>query len=212
MRMRNPTTLTVGLLTVLVALGTFDALLVENKKLLIQLQQPEPPQEVAVVANSGSSSAAQSSTAPAGGIRKIEEPNVLEILTVEQFNFADPARERSLLEQIIPSGVATVQAKVLVKDGDRIGLIAWADSPQVKIYLLALKEALHSTFSPEMRDLVDEVQEREGKALRNLLTFLDPAINEERVVFIRIRERLYEFHVAEGKDAVVFDLIETLTN
>ena len=210
--MRNPTTLTVGLLTVLVALGTFDALLVENKKLLIQLQQPEPPQEVAVVANSGSSSAAQSSTAPAGGIRKIEEPNVLEILTVEQFNFADPARERSLLEQIIPSGVATVQAKVLVKDGDRIGLIAWADSPQVKIYLLALKEALHSTFSPEMRDLVDEVQEREGKALRNLLTFLDPAINEERVVFIRIRERLYEFHVAEGKDAVVFDLIETLTN
>ncbi|HLD32405.1 MAG TPA: hypothetical protein VJB10_02335 [Candidatus Peribacteraceae bacterium] len=212
MRMRNPTTLTVGLLTVLVALGTFDALLVENKKLLIQLQQPEPPEEVAVVANSGSSSAAQSSTAPAGGIRKIEEPNVLEILTVEQFNFADPARERSLLEQIIPSGVATVQAKVLVKDGDRIGLIAWADSPQVKIYLLALKEALHSTFSPEMRDLVDEVQEREGKALRNLLTFLDPAINEERVVFIRIRERLYEFHVAEGKDAVVFDLIETLTN
>jgi len=210
--MRNPTTLTVGLLTVLVALGTFDALLVENKKLLIQLQQPEPPEEVAVVANSGSSSAAQSSTAPAGGIRKIEEPNVLEILTVEQFNFADPARERSLLEQIIPSGVATVQAKVLVKDGDRIGLIAWADSPQVKIYLLALKEALHSTFSPEMRDLVDEVQEREGKALRNLLTFLDPAINEERVVFIRIRERLYEFHVAEGKDAVVFDLIETLTN
>jgi len=99
-----------------------------------------------------------------------------------------------------------------VKDGDRIGLIAWADSPQVKIYLLALKEALHSTFSPEMRDLVDEAQEREGKALRNLLTFLDPAINEERVVFIRIRERLYEFHVAEGKDAVVFDLIETLTN
>ena len=210
--MRNPTTLTVGLLTVLVALGTFDALLVENKKLLIQLQQPEPPEEVAVVANSGSSSAAQSSTAPAGGIRKIEEPNVLEILTVEQFNFADPARERSLLEQIIPSGVATVRAKVLVKDGDRIGLIAWADSPQVKIYLLALKEALHSTFSPEMRDLVDEAQEREGKALRNLLTFLDPAINEERVVFIRIRERLYEFHVAEGKDAVVFDLIETLTN
>lgn len=210
--MRNPTTLTVGLLTVLVALGTFDALLIENKKLLIQLQQPEPPQEVAVVANSGSSSAAQSSAAPAGGIRKVEEPNVLEILTVEQFNFADPARERSLLEQIIPSDVATVQAKVLVKNGDRIGLIAWADSPQVKIYLLALKEALHSTFSPEMRDLVDEVQEREGKALRNLLTFLDPAINEERVVFIRIRERLYEFHVAEGKDAVVFDLIETLTN
>ncbi|KKW39627.1 MAG: hypothetical protein UY85_C0001G0026 [Candidatus Peribacteria bacterium GW2011_GWB1_54_5] len=211
--MRNPTTLTVGLLTVLVALGTFDALLIENKKLLIQLQQPEPPQEVAVVANSGSSSAAQSSASSVGGgIRKIEEPNVLEILTVEQFNFADPARERSLLEQIIPSGVATVQAKVLVKDGDRIGLIAWADSPQVKIYLLALKEALHSTFSPEMRDLVDEAQEREGKALRNLLTFLDPAINEERVVFIRIRERLYEFHVAEGKDAVVFDLIETLTN
>jgi len=76
---------------------------------------------------------------------------------------------------------------------------------------LALKEALHTTFSPEMRDLVDEVQTREGRPPRNLLTFLDPAINSERVVFIRVRERLYEFHIAPGRDDSIYDLIESLT-
>ena len=209
MRMQNATTITVGLLTILVVLGSFDALLVENKKLLTRLEEPttqDPPEITTTAIN------ITSSVASVEGTRKMEAKDVLEILTVEQFNFVDPKRERSLTEQIIPGDVATVQAKVLVKDGDRIGLIAWTDSPQVKIYFLALKEALHSTFSPQMRDLVDEVQEREGKPPRNLLTFLDPAINEERVVFIRVRERLYEFHIADEKDDIIFDLIETLTD
>lgn len=207
--MQNATTITVGLLTILVVLGSFDALLVENKKLLTRLEEPttqDPPEITTTAIN------ITSSVASVEGTRKMEAKDVLEILTVEQFNFVDPKRERSLTEQIIPGDVATVQAKVLVKDGDRIGLIAWTDSPQVKIYFLALKEALHSTFSPQMRDLVDEVQEREGKPPRNLLTFLDPAINEERVVFIRVRERLYEFHIADEKDDIIFDLIETLTD
>ncbi len=207
--MRNTTTLTVGLLTVLVMLGVFDALLIENKKLLSQAEQPDPDPPAVVTDTNNSIPTAPSTVV---GTPKMSGPNVLEVLAVQQFNFVDPKQEKSLISQIIPDDVATVESKILVKDGDRIGLIAWTDSPQVKIYFLALKEALHSTFSAEMRDLVDETQEREGKPPRNLLTFLDPKINEERIVFIRVRERLYEFHVSEGKNDVIFDLIETLTS
>lgn len=207
MRMQNTTTLTVGLLTVLTTLGAFDAVLVENKNILTRLEEPPSMPETMTASNRSAPA-----ILPKEGTRKTGGPNVLEVLAVEQFNFVESQRERSLLEQIIPSDVATTQSKILVKDGDRTGLIAWVDSPQVKIYFLALKEALHSTFSPQMRDLVDETQKREGKPPRNLLTFLDPAINEERIVFIRVRDRLYEFHVAEDKDDMIFDLIETLTN
>ena len=203
MRMNTPTSMTVGLLTILVALGAFDALLIENDRLLAQRQ---PPGET----DASSSTSSISSTGE--GTRKITGPNVLDILFLQNFTVVDPTKERSLVEQIIPSDVATIQTKVLMKDDDRIGLIAWTESPQVKIYFLALKEALHSTFSPEMHDLIDEVQEQPGRPTRNLLTFVDPTINEERIVFVRVRERLYEFHVAEGHDDTVFELVEALTN
>jgi len=208
MKMKNSTSLTVGLLTVLIAFGIFDALLIENGRLLTQLDPPITPP------NSTISDDVDASTGSSlqQGTRKMGGPNVLEILTAEKLSFMDSKRERSLIEQVIPSDIASIESKVLVQDGDRVGLIAWTESPEVKIYFLALKEALHSTFSPQMKDLVDEVQEREGRPPRNLLTFLDPTINSERVVFIRIRERLYEFHISEEKDDIIYDLIESLTN
>jgi len=76
---------------------------------------------------------------------------------------------------------------------------------------LALKESLHGLFSPDMRDLLDENQAPEGKPPRNFLTFLDPAISEERLVFVRVRERLYEFHIAQAKEDAMYKLVETLT-
>lgn len=208
MRMKNTTTLTVGLLTVLVALVAIDALSMENSRLLTQANLPEEetPQPLQQAPQ-------PSSTAPAvrTGTPKMQGPNVLSILAAQEFETAEPQKERSLTEQIIPADVADIQTMILLKQGDRVGLMSWTESPQVKIYFLALKEALHSIFSPEMRDLVDEEQTREGRPPRNLLTFLDPAINSERVVFIRVRERLYEFHIAPGQDDSVYDLIESLT-
>ena len=50
-----------------------------------------------------------------------------------------------------------------------------------------------------------------GRPTRNLLTFLDPGLSSERIVFVRVRERLYELHVAPGKDDVLFELVEALT-
>ena len=208
MRMRNTTTLTVGLLTVLVVLVAVDALSIENKRLLTQADIPKetentPPKPQIPEENE--------MPEPQVGTPKMQGPNVPKVLSAEEFTVAEPKKERSLIQQVIPEGIADIQTKILLKDGDRVGLIAWTESPQVKIYFLALKEALHSTFSPKMRDLVDEVQTREGKPPRNLLSFLDPAINSERIVFIRIRERLYEFHIAPERDDVIFDLIESLS-
>jgi hypothetical protein len=208
MKMRNTTTLTVGLLTVLVVLVAVDALSIENKRLLTQADIPKqtentPPEPQIPEGNE--------TPEPQVGTPKMQGPNVPKVLSAEEFTVAEPKKERSLIQQVIPKDIADIQTKILLKDGDRVGLIAWTESPQVKIYFLALKEALHSTFSPKMRDLVDEVQTREGKPPRNLLTFLDPAINSERIVFIRIRERLYEFHIAPERDDVIFDLIESLS-
>lgn len=212
MRMRGTTTVTLTLLAFLVFLGALDAFSIENARLLTKAEEPVPEEPPAPVATTGSGLTAPPTPANAQpGTRKQLGPNVLNVLAAQGFTAVDPKKEKSLLEQVIPADVAKIRTVVLLKEGDRAGLFAWTDSPQVKIYFLALKEALHSTFSPQMRNLVDETQEREGKPVRSLLTFLDPAIDSERIVFVRVRERLYEFHVAEGKDDAIFDLMEALT-
>ena len=84
MRMNTPTSMTVGLLTILVALGAFDALLIENDRLLAQRQ---PPGET----DASSSTSSISSTGE--GTRKITGPNVLDILFLQNFTVVDPTKE-----------------------------------------------------------------------------------------------------------------------
>ncbi len=145
-----------------------------------------------------------------GGVRKQTGPDVRAVLA-ELALASQDATDPSIIRRIIPPPGA-VETMILLKDGDRIGLLSYTDSPQVKTYFLALKEALGSSFSGEMSDLTDETQKRPGKPVRNFLTFKDPALSTERLVFIRVRERLYEFHVAEGKEDVIFLLVERLTD
>jgi len=76
---------------------------------------------------------------------------------------------------------------------------------------LALKEALHTAFTVNVQNLLDETQRRENRPIRNLLTFIDTGLFPERMVFVRVRERLYEFHVKEGSSEEIFNLIEELT-
>lgn len=147
-----------------------------------------------------------------GGVRRHTGPDVLEALAANGFTFKDIKKERVILQTIVPEDTDAVHARILLIDGDRAGLIAWEQSPRVKKHFLILKEALHTAFTPEVTDLLDETQRREGKPTRNLLTFMDPGLVSERVVFIRVRERLYEFHVAPGASEAIFDLIENLTD
>jgi hypothetical protein len=122
-----------------------------------------------------------------------------------------PSDELSILRTVIPAAEATVEQHVLLTNGDRAGLVAWTESPKVKQYFLALKEALHASFSPHVQDLVDEMQRIPGKPPRNFLTFFDEGLSPERIVFLRVRERLYEIHVREGSDDIMFALVDALT-
>jgi hypothetical protein len=159
---------------------------------------------------SPSSASAVVSSATLGGVPKSSGPNVLQTLTTLGFEIQDSS-ELTILRSVIPEQEATVMTKALLRNGDRAGLIAWTESPQVKIYFLSLKEALHASFSPRVEDLLDELQRIPGKPPRNFLTFLDPALSPERMVFLRIRERLIELRIAEGHDEAMFKLVEALT-
>ncbi len=204
--MNKKVTVTLGLLILLSALGTVDALLttkpilVDTDALDIVVEQPDP-----VIQDTS-----PTPTPPVQGVRKQTGPNVLEVLTQQGYTFKE-TDELSVLGKIIPSERDAVQSRVLMKEKDRIGLIAWAESSEVKKDFIILKEALHISFSPQVQDLIDETQRREGHPTRNLLTFLDPALSQERIVFIRVRQRLYEFHISPDKDDMVFELIDVLT-
>lgn len=190
----------------MLAFGITDALLLEQD-ILADWRTPVPAEPTEQTANSSASSQAN---VPLEGVQKLAEPDVTQVLQVLGFE-QTAVDEITLIEQIVPSELAETEKYVILKNGDRAGIIAWVDSSQVKMFFLALKEALHSTFSPQVQDLVDETQQRASKPTRNILTFKDPQISEERVVFVRIRQRLYEFRVADGMDQPLFELVETLT-
>jgi hypothetical protein len=196
--MRSPVIAGIFLLA-LVGLATADVLLVEGvPEMLATSGDPEIPPAVTTT------------TGGTTGIVKITGPDVL--ATIAQLGFTpQETTELSILRTVVPQQEAMVESHVLLKNGDRAGLIAWVESADVKNYYLALKEALHSSFSPEVRDLLDETQQQPGRPTRNLLTFLDPGLSSERIVFVRVRERLYELHVAPGNDDVLFELVEALT-
>lgn len=187
-----------GFLILLLGLGVADAYVTQD---LIMLPGQEPEK------------AMQGDVTPApkeGGVRKQTGPNVSEILVelgLESQVSADP----SIIRRIFPEQ-SNIETVIILKDGDRVGLLSYADSPQVKTYFLALKEAIGGSFSGDVSELTDETQNRLGKPVRNFLTFKDPALATERLVFIRVRERLYEFHVAEGKEDMMFLLVERLTD
>ena len=193
-----------GLLLGLVLLGTADALVTER---FIMLPESDA-EEVKPVANEQGVAPAQQESG--GGVRKLSGPNIEEILASLSLVSAT-TEQMSIIRRVIPEQIP-VTTIVVLKDGDRVGFLSSTESPQVKTFFLALKEALHTSFTPDMRELVDETQQRPRHPVRNFLTFFDPGIDTERLVFVRVRERLYEFHIAEEKDAEMFELIEALTN
>jgi hypothetical protein len=204
---RSTFLLTSSILVILVALGTADALLVERENFPSSSREsssPTPPP----LGGTGTTIASSASSSPTG-VKKIEEVDILE--TVARMGFtAQQTEERSLLTGVIQRN-EDVHTFVLLRDNDRAGLISWIETPLVKQYFLILKESLHTLFSPQLKDLLDETQNPAGKPPRNFLTFLDPAISEERLVFVRIRDRLIELHIGRGNEDALFALIEVLS-
>ena len=192
----------------LTGLGAADVLLVE-KGLPTQAVSSSSSSVAALPPPGYSPEGTSSSAGSETGVRKKAGADVLQMTVAQGFTFEDTQQE-TLIGGMAGTRVA-VQTKVLLKDGDRAGLMAWMETPDVKTWFRTLKEALHPLFSPEVKDLLDEIQRQEGRPPRNFLTFLDPGISEERLVFVRVRDRLFEFRIAEGKEDAMYQLIEALT-
>lgn len=158
---------------------------------------------------SGSTVSVATSSIPRGGVRKQSGPPVEDAIKAAGFTTTDTS-DLSFLAQIAGSGTE-IHAIAILQNGDRAGSVTWIETPKVKNYFISLKEALLTAFSPQVQGLRDETMQGENMPVRNYLTFLDTSLSTERLVFVRVRERLYEFHIANGKDDVMNALIETVT-
>lgn len=154
-------------------------------------------------------SVTQQSSQPDGAVRKQVGPDVPSTIQTSGF-IAAPSEDLSFLAQITGSGTR-IDSLAIKKDTDWIGSVTWIDSPDAKTYFAALKEALLGAFSIDVADLKDETKQGGNQPVRNELSFYDPALSSERLRFVRVRERLYEFHLALGKEDVIEPLIEQLT-
>lgn len=134
---------------------------------------------------------------------------VQNLLTQLQFT-PQESTEDTLLKQLAAGEVPT-PTLVLLLENDRSGLVSWLESQDARLYFSALKEALSSSFSPELNDLQDEVQELPGNRTREVLSFSDPALSAERITIVLIGNMLYEFHSSPGKEERISALIEALT-
>lgn len=146
---------------------------------------------------------------PEGAVAKQTGPDVEAVAGSQNLTLHETS-EISLIAQVVRDGTS-VETHAVLSNNDRVGSVSWVDSPNVKEYFIALKEALLTAFSPNVTDLRDETVQNAGAPTRNILTFLDPSISAERVIFVRVRERLYEFRLTAGKEETMGTLIDTLT-
>lgn len=143
----------------------------------------------------------------ADGVAKAQEPDVAETLRAMNFS-PEPSEDLTFLAQV--SRDEPVATLVVLEDGDRAGSVSWIDG-DAKAAFVALKEALLPSFSANVTGLSDRTIQDEGAPIRNVLTFRDPSLSEETLTFVRIRQRLYEFHATTGKESAMASVIEALT-
>jgi len=136
-------------------------------------------------------------------------PDVAQILAASQL-IPVKTSETSLLK--LSAGAETnVTETVLLKNNDRAAFFSWAEAGEVKTLFSALKQALQEQFSPQVKDLVDETRTQETGPPVDYLSFMDPGISPERVVFVRVRTRLYEFHIVQGQEDAINKVIGELS-
>jgi hypothetical protein len=140
-------------------------------------------------------------------LKKVRGPNIADAILSLGLQQAE-TKEASLLALSAPPG--SVQTMVLMQQNDRLALFAWTESDNVKILFSALKDALQMQFSPKVTDLLDETRTQESGPPYDILSFSDPKLSPEKVIFIRVRTRLYEFHVAPAKEATLAPFMEIL--
>lgn len=152
---------------------------------------------------------AQKAPVVEGGVQKKEATDIGAILESQNLE-PTKSSEKGLLTRVVPE-TTPVQTYVLLEEGDRFGFLAYVQAADVRMYFSSLKEALQQSFSAQMRELEDITETPEKSPVRNILSFIDPALSEEKMYFVRSRDRLIELHVVSGKEKEAKLLIEKLT-
>jgi hypothetical protein len=142
------------------------------------------------------------------GVARRQAANVNDVLIALGYS-VQPSDESSIISQVVDETV-TVNVLKILKD-DLVGTVIWIDTPDSKNFFLSLKDALLAAFSPQVKDLSDETKVDPGKPVRNVLTFLDPTLSEERLTFVRMSDRLMEFHTVSGKETEMQTVIDALS-
>jgi hypothetical protein len=160
-----------------------------------------------------SSSIASSTSAPRvvkKGVSLKKKSSVDVATTLASLQFTSTATsERGLLQG--SAGSVEIHTSVLLLQNDRAAYFAWIENDDAKTILQKLKQTVQDQFSPQLKDLIDETLIPADGPPVDVLSFLDPAISAEKVIIIRVRNRLYEFHVAVGSEGVVSQLIAALS-
>jgi hypothetical protein len=116
--------------------------------------------------------------------------------------------ERSLISLAVTT--VPVHTSVLLLRSDRALLLSWIESDDVKDIMTNLKKSLQDQFSVQVTNLLDETRQSPDGPPMDVLRFLDPAISSEEIYILRVRNRLYEIHVAKNGTDVLGQLMEEL--
>lgn len=100
-----------------------------------------------------------------------------------------------------------VRSVVLMDEDDRLAAMWWEEGDGSASRFRQLKKKLYRIISSSASGIVDENIAQEGYDEIDLLAFTDPNLFEGRLVFARVGERLFEFHVGVDRESEVIEVI-----
>lgn len=160
-----------------------------------------PASSAIPVTSSGSSSSEYHVVKKGVSTKKHAGVDVQSVLDRQQLITQETA-EASFLSFVVADKSA-VKTWVLLKNNDRAFLFSWIDNDDAKTIMSSLKQALSEQFSGKLTDLVDETRTQDSGPPVDVLSFTDPTLSPEKIMFLRVRTRLYEIHIAKnGSDAL----------
>ncbi len=221
--MRGSTLLTGIVILILCAgLATADYVLSEQPHINATQEEviPPPPPDVQAASSSSVSSSVMSSDAMISSsksdvvkkgvsTKKASNVSVEDILARLQL-VPEKTGESGFLLLIAPDR-SKVKTSVLLRNNDRAFLLSWIESDDVKTTFATLKQALQEQFSGKVTDLIDETRTSPNGPPVDYLSFMDPALSAEHIVFLRVRTRLYEIRIAENGQDVLEQLVAELS-
>jgi hypothetical protein len=141
-------------------------------------------------------------------------PDLISIARENGFTVSPVSRnEKSYLKRVIPESSILRSIVILKKESDlgsdidRVASAYWFRSTHADILMKTLTSQMFDLLSANVENLIDEDLHREGYATIDMLAFNDPALSEERIIFVQIRDELYEFHTLVDKEELVMGLV-----